>query len=72
MTETKRTSPQAKVAKIRADIAARQAELDALINAAGQRIGKIAILSGLAEVDITDKQLREAFKELAARFQAKS
>lgn len=69
MSEARKAAALSKVGKIRAEIEARKAELEAALEASGQRIGKIAVAAGLAELDLSDKVLRDAFRELVARFQ---
>ncbi len=50
-------------------MAALEAQMAQLEQAEVENIGKIAKEVGLVGLDISDDQLREAFKEIAARFQ---
>ncbi len=72
MSEVRKAAALSRVGKIRAEIEARRAELEAVLEASGQRIGKISVATGLAELDLSDKVLRDAFRELVARFQESS
>lgn len=36
----------------------------------GLRIGEIALEAGLDDIEISDKELKEAFQEIASRFRA--
>ncbi len=47
-----------------------KAEIEKLQETEATRIARLALRAGLVEVDASDDELTEAFKELAARFRA--
>lgn len=49
-----------------------KSDLARLENQAAERIGKLAIRAGLADLDIGDEQLAKEFAAVAAKFQPKS
>ncbi len=57
-------------AQIKAEIAKLSAELKQAEAREGERIGAIAIKAGLHEIDVSDADLTQAFKDIAARFQS--
>lgn len=52
-----------------AKLEAAKAELVRIEKAEAERVGRLVIRAGLTEIDISDNDLLEAFKEIAARFQ---
>ena len=48
-----------------------KSELAQLETKAAERIGKLAIRAGLADLDISDEQLSEGFAAIAAKFSGK-
>ncbi len=58
-------------ANIKAEMAKLSVELKQAEAREGERIGVIAIKAGLHEIDASDADLTQAFKEVAARFQSK-
>jgi uncharacterized protein YjbI with pentapeptide repeats len=57
-------------AQIKAEMAQLSAELKQAEAREGERIGAIAIKAGLHEIDLSDADLTQAFKDIAARFRA--
>ena len=55
-------------AQIKAEMAKLTAELKQAEAREGERIGVIAIKAGLHELDVSDADLTQAFKDIAARF----
>lgn len=55
----------AELEKIKSDLAKIESQ-------AAERIGKIAVRSGLADIAINDEQLAKEFAAVAAKFQGKS
>ena len=47
-----------------------KAEIEKLQDTEATRIARLAMRAGLAEVDVSDDDLTEAFKDLVARFRA--
>ena len=54
--------------QIRNDIAKMQEQLKAAETRDAERIGRIALKAGLAEIEIDDAELQAAFEEVAKRF----
>ncbi|KSV75635.1 hypothetical protein N185_17495 [Sinorhizobium sp. GW3] len=54
--------------KIREEIAKLQEQLKHAETREAERIGRIALKAGIAEIDIEEADLQEAFEELAKRF----
>lgn len=54
--------------KIRNDIAKMQEQLKAAETRDAERIGRIALKAGLAEIEIDDPDLQAAFEDVAKRF----
>jgi hypothetical protein len=47
-------------------------ELARLESRAAERIGRLALRAGLADLDVSDEQLSKEFAAIAAKFQARS
>lgn len=54
--------------QIRNDIAKMQEQLKAAETRDAERIGRIALKAGLAEIEIDDAELQAAFEDVAKRF----
>lgn len=54
--------------KIREEIAKLQDQLRAAETREAERIGRIALRSGIGEIDIEEAELQAAFEEIAGRF----
>ncbi|MGO4568700.1 conjugal transfer protein TraC [Rhizobium sp. 2YAF20] len=54
--------------KIREEIARLQDQLRQAETREAERIGRVALKSGLGEIEIDETELQKAFEELAARF----
>jgi hypothetical protein len=61
----RRAEKLAELEKIKGELAKIEAQ-------AAERIGRIAVRSGLADLDIDDEQLAKEFAAVAAKFQPKS
>ncbi|MCR5943864.1 hypothetical protein CWE02_23025 [Brucella pituitosa] len=58
-----------KVSKIQDEIARLQQQLDAERAKEAERLGSLAVKAGLADVEVSDRDLLKALKEVAERFQ---
>ncbi|QOF75227.1 conjugal transfer protein (plasmid) [Aminobacter sp. SR38] len=58
-----------KVSKIQDEIARLQQQLDAERAKEADRLGNLAVKAGLADLDVSDRDLLKALKEVADRFQ---
>ena len=58
-----------KVSKIQDEIARLQQQLDAERAKEADRLGNLAVKAGLAGLDVSDRDLLKALKEVADRFQ---
>ncbi|MBB5704146.1 hypothetical protein FHS76_004062 [Ochrobactrum daejeonense] len=58
-----------KVSKIQYEIARLQQQLDAERAKEAERLGSLAVKAGLADVEVSDRDLLKALKEVAERFQ---
>lgn len=58
-----------KVSKIQDEIARLQQQLDAERAKEADRLGNLAVKAGLADVDVSDRDLLKALKDVADRFQ---
>ncbi|MCZ7497259.1 TraC family protein [Agrobacterium tumefaciens] len=56
--------------KIREDIARMQEQLKEAERREAERIGRIALKAGLADIEIEEAELQAAFEDLAKRFRA--
>lgn len=57
------------VQRIQDEIARLQGELDAHRKAESERLGDLAVKAGLADIEVTDRELLTALKAVAAKFQ---
>lgn len=55
-----------------ADLERIKAEIAEIERRAAERIGKLAIASGLGDLDISDAELKEEFEAIASKFSFKS
>ncbi|WLS01387.1 TraC family protein [Shinella sumterensis] len=60
------------VQKIHDEITRLQQELESVRQAEAERLGSLAVKAGLSDIDVSDKELLAALKEVAARFQSES
>ena len=60
------------VQKIHDEITRLQQELESVRQAEAERLGSLAVKAGLSDIDVSDKELLAALKEVAARFQLES
>ncbi|MBK0024380.1 conjugal transfer protein [Ochrobactrum sp. S46] len=58
-----------KVSKIQEEIAKLQERLEAERGKEAERLGSLAVKAGLADIEISDRDLLKALKEVADRFQ---
>jgi ribosomal protein L5 len=74
MSERKRTGHEGSIgmkkpsSKIREEIARLQDQLRQAETREAERIGRIALKTGLGEIEIDETELQKAFEELAVRF----
>lgn len=61
-----------RVSKIQDEIARLQERLEEERGKEAERLGSIAVKAGLADLEISDRELLKALKEVAARFQSSS
>lgn len=59
-----------RVSKIQEEIARLQERLEEERSKEAERLGSIAVKAGLADLEISDRELLKALKEVAARFQS--
>lgn len=59
-----------RVSKIQEEIARLQERLEEERSKEAERLGSIAVKAGLADLEISDRDLLKALKEVAARFQS--
>ncbi|WP_085044130.1 TraC family protein [Ensifer aridi] len=57
-----------KVSKIQEEIAKLQAQLDEVRAKEAERLGNLAVKAGLSDIDVSDRELIKALKEVADRF----
>jgi hypothetical protein len=57
------------VARIMDEMTRLQSQLDEVRQHEAGRLGDLAVKAGLSDLDISDRDLLTAFKEIAARFQ---
>lgn len=58
-----------KVSKIQEEIAKLQEQLEAARAKEAERLGSLAVKAGLSDIDVSDRELLKALKEVADRFQ---
>lgn len=59
-----------RVSKIQEEIARLQERLEEERSKEAERLGSIAVKAGLADLEISDRELLKALKEVAAQFQS--
>lgn len=57
-----------KVTKIQEEIAKLQAQLDEVRAKEADRLGNLAVKAGLSDIEVSDRDLLKALKEVADRF----
>lgn len=67
-----RTNRRASISDIDAQIIELQNRRKELMGKQAERLGRIAMAAGLADLDIDDSELKAAFGEIAARFRGRT